>query len=71
MDAKDKIYGQTPLHCACVGGHDEIVLFLITEHDADPNRFTFAAETPADVAYFFEHKGLASKLLKASKSLGV
>ena len=28
--------GDTPLHCACEGGHFNIVRFLIVDHHCDP-----------------------------------
>ena len=67
IESKDKHFGQTPVHFAAAGGHDEVILLLL-KRGAKADSFSFAAETPADIADFYEHKTLAQRLRKLTSS---
>jgi len=66
IERKDGYFGQAPLHFAAAGGHDEVILLLL-KRGAKVDSYSFAAETPADIAEFYEHKILAQRLRKLSK----
>eukprot|EP00938_MAST-03A_sp_MAST-3A-sp1_P007151 g7151.t1 len=69
IERKDKHFGQTSLHYAAAGGHDEVILLLL-KRGAKADSCSFAAETPADIAAFYEHKMLAQRLRKLTSSIG-
>eukprot|EP00747_Dinoflagellata_sp_TGD_P169074 gnl/TRDRNA2_/TRDRNA2_197033_c0_seq1.p1 gnl/TRDRNA2_/TRDRNA2_197033_c0~~gnl/TRDRNA2_/TRDRNA2_197033_c0_seq1.p1 ORF type:complete len:268 (-),score=61.06 gnl/TRDRNA2_/TRDRNA2_197033_c0_seq1:27-830(-) len=66
--AEDSDFGVTPLHCACVGGHEEVVQ-LLCKSRADVNAADGVGATPLVTAARFGHSAVVRVLCGAGAAL--
>ncbi len=62
VNAKEKNYGLTALHCVCYEGHLEVVQYLIFEVKADKTIRDLQKKTPLDYARENGHKDIVGWL---------
>ena len=69
VNARDEVYGGTPLHWAALRGRNEVAEFLIAE-GADVNAKTRKGFTPLDEAIIYNHPETADLLRKHGGKTG-